>query len=66
MSLKSLYVNKYDSNDFIILLIYVDGILIVGRDKSKIEKLKNELSKSLDMDLGSARQILGMKISRNR
>jgi len=42
------YVKKFVSNDFIILLIYVDNILIVGWDKSNIEKLK-ELSKSFDM-----------------
>ena len=42
-------------------------MLIVGRDTNKIDKLKNELSKSFEiMDLGSANQILGTKISRDR
>ena len=58
------YVKKFINNDFIILLIYVDGMLIIGRDKSKIEKLKRVLSKSFDMNgLGPTRQILRMKIS---
>ena len=42
-------------------------MLIVGHDTSKIEKLKRELSKSFAMkDLGSVKQILGMKISHAR
>ena len=50
------YVNKFDSDDFIIMLIYVDDMLIVGRDKSKIENLKKKLNKSFHMkDLGHAR-----------
>ena len=41
--------------------------MIVSRDTGKINKLKNELSKSFEMkDLGSASQILGIRISRDR
>ena len=48
----------------IMVSLYVDGMLIIGRDKSKIEKLKKELSKSFDMNgLGPTRQILRMKLS---
>ena len=62
-----MYVKKFNSDDFITLVIYVDYMLIVERDKSKIEKLKKELNKSFDMkDLGPARQNLGIKISRDR
>ena len=54
-------------DDFIILILYVDDMLIIGHDSSKIDKLKRELSKSFSMkDLGSAKQILGMKIYRDR
>jgi transposase InsO family protein len=61
------FVKKFSDGEFIILLLYVDDMLIVGRDTSKIDKLKKELSKSFSMkDLGSAKQILGMKISRDR
>ena len=42
-------------------------MLIVGQDASKIDNLKKEISKSFVMkDLGSAKQILGMKISYDR
>jgi hypothetical protein len=42
-------------------------MLIICRDTSKIDRLKKELSKSFNMkDLGPAKQILGMKISRDR
>ena len=34
---------KVSADDFIILLLYVDDILIVGHDATKIEKLKREL-----------------------
>ena len=61
------FTKKFSYNDFIILLHYVDDMLIVGHDASKIEKLKRELSKSFTIkDLGSVEQILGMKISRER
>jgi hypothetical protein len=61
------FVKKFSDGEFIILLLYVDDMLIVGRDTSKIDKLKEELSTSFSMkDLGSAKQILGMKISRDR
>ena len=50
------FTKHYSSDDFIILLPYVDDILIIGHDASKVEKLKKELSKSFAMkDLGSAK-----------
>ena len=61
------FIRKFFDDDFIILLLYVDDMLIIGYDSSKIDKLKRELSKSFSMkDLGSAKQILGMKISHDR
>ena len=61
------FVKKYTDGNFIILLLYVDDMLIVGQDMSKISKLKSELSKSFAMkDLGPAKQILGIRIVRNR
>ena len=42
-------------------------MLIVGKNTSKIDELKKELCKSFAMkDLGHAKQILGMKITRLR
>lgn len=46
---------------------YVDDMLIIGQNTNKIGRLKEELSKTFAMkDLGSAKQILGMKISHDR
>ena len=60
------FVNKYPDGNFIILLFYVDDMLIVGQDTSKISKLKSKLSKSFAMkDLGPAKQILGIRIVRD-
>ena len=59
------FVQKFTDNDFIILLLYVDDMLIVGKNTSKIDELKKKLCKSFSMkDLGDAKQILGMRITR--
>ena len=61
------FVKKFSDEEFIFLLLYVDGMLIICRDISKIDRLKKELSKSFNMkDLGPIKQIIGMKISRDR
>ena len=61
------YVRRFPYDNIIILLLYVDDMLIVGRDADMIQKLKRELSKTFDMkDLGSAKRILGMEILRDR
>ena len=61
------FVKNFAEGDFLILLLYVDDMLIVGRDSNKIVDLKASLSKSFAMkDLGPAKQILGMRISRDR
>ena len=45
----------------------MDDMLIVSRNISRINNLKKQLNKSFSMkDLGSTKQILGMKIDRNR
>ncbi|KAE8690949.1 hypothetical protein F3Y22_tig00110893pilonHSYRG00781 [Hibiscus syriacus] len=47
------FVKRFSNDDFIILLLYVDDMLIVGRNASRIEKLKLKLRKSFAMkDLG--------------
>lgn len=61
------FVKRFSDGDFIILLLYVDDMLIVGHDARKIESLKGELSKFFAMkDLGPAKQILGMRMTRDR
>ena len=57
------FVKKYPDGNFIILLLYVDDMLFVGQDTSKIRKLKSELSKPFAIkDLGPAKQILRIRI----
>ena len=61
------YVRNFLDGKFVIHLLYVDDMLIVGQDVGVIGNLKKDLFKSFDMkDLGPARQILGMKILRDR
>ena len=61
-----MFVKNFEGGDLLILLLYVDDMLIVGRDHIKIGTLKKVLSRSLSMkDMGSARQILGMHIVRD-
>ena len=61
------FVQKFAPDDFIILLIYVDDMLIVGQNVSKIRQLKQELSKFFEMkDFGPAKKMLGISISRDR
>lgn len=52
---------------YIILLLYVDDMLVAGPDIDEIKNLKMQLSKEFDMkDLGPARKILGMQITRDK
>ena len=59
------YFKKIDNN-FIILLLYVDDMLVAGSNMQEIVNLKLRLSKQFEMkDLGAAKQILGMRIKRD-
>jgi hypothetical protein len=61
------FMKRFSDDDFIILLLYIDDMLIVGQNSSRINNLKKELSKSFAMkDLGSAKNLLGMQIVRDR
>jgi hypothetical protein len=60
------YFKKLNNGIFIILLLYVDDILLVRKSITEINRLKAQMDRSFDMkDLGEARQILGMEISRD-
>jgi ATP-binding cassette subfamily B (MDR/TAP) protein 1 len=61
------FIQSFSGYDYIILLLYVDDILIVGKNISRIARLNKKLSKSFAMkDLGPAKCILGMRIDRDR
>jgi len=58
---------KHFDDSYIILLLYVDDMLIAGSGMDEIKHLKGLLSTEFDMkDLGPAKQILGMRIDRDR
>lgn len=60
------YVREFD-NSYIILLLYVDDMLIAGASIDEINNLKKQMSEHFAMtDLGAAKQILGMRIVRDR
>ena len=55
------------SDDPTYLLLYVDDMLIVVKNKTHVQKLKAKLKKEFDMkDLKEAKKILGMEITRDR
>ena len=61
------YHNKADDGSMVYLVLYVDDMLIAAKSKSEVQKLKAQLSVEFDMkDLGVAKKILGMEISRDR
>ena len=61
------YFKRLDNGRYIILLLYVDDMLIVGSNMHDINVLKRKLANSFAMkDLGAAKQILGMRITRDR
>ena len=58
---------KFFDNSYIILLLYVDDMLIAGSSIKEINNLKKQLSKQFVMkDLGATKQILGVRIIRDK
>ena len=61
------YFKRLDDGSYIILLLYVNDMLRVGSNMQEINVLKRMLASSFVMkDLGAAKQILGMRIKRDR
>jgi Reverse transcriptase (RNA-dependent DNA polymerase) len=61
------YLKRLDGGNYIYLLLYVDDMLISTTNMREIKKLKEQLSIAFEMkDLGVAKKILGMKITRDR
>ena len=59
--------SKFFGNSYIILLLYVDDMLIAMSSIEEINDLNKQLSKQFAMkDLGVAKQILGMRIIRDK
>ena len=56
-----------DSKTDMILILYVDDLLLLGEDLSKIEDVKRQLGKLYQMkDLGPASSYLGIRITRDQ
>ena len=54
---------KYESDHVIYLILFVDNLLICGKNKRKIDEIKNKLSNTLAMkDLGEVKTYLGINI----
>ena len=54
------------SEEFIYLLLYIDDMLIVTSNIEEIVRLKEQGGSAFEMkDLGAAKRILGMEISRD-
>lgn len=65
--LKSDYAVFGNNSQTLYVAVYVDDLLIFGKDKSMIQELKLSLQKRFQMtDLGPAHMYLGMQITRNR
>ncbi|KAM1838444.1 hypothetical protein ACFX14_020106 [Malus domestica] len=61
------YFKKLQDGSFIYLLIYVDDMLIASKNVEEIEKLKKQMKNEFEMkDLGKAKKILGIEITRDR
>ena len=59
--------HKASGSEVIFLILYVDDILIMGKDIPSLQKVKAYLGKYFSMkDLGEAAFILGIKIYRDR
>ena len=60
------YIKNFENN-FIILLLYVDDMLIAGFDMQEINNLKIKLLRRFAMkDVGATNYILGMRINRDK
>jgi len=58
---------KFVNGSPIYLLLYVDDMLIAAKSKKDIAALKSQLSSEFEMkDLGAAKKILGMEITRDK
>lgn len=58
---------KREKNKLVIIVVYVDDLLILATDEKELTLLKRKLSQTFNIkDLGEAKHLLGMVITRNR
>ena len=61
------YLKNQNDGSYIILLLYVDDMLVAGSNMREINVPRRKLATSFAMkDLGATKQILGMRITRDR
>jgi len=61
------YLKKFGDEDFIVLLLYMDDMLVIGHNKDQVQELKAQLAREFDMkDLEPVNKILGMQIHQDR
>ena len=61
------YLRKLQDGSYIYLILYVDDIIIAFKSQTEIKKSKTQLNRKFEMkDLGEAKNILGMEISRDK
>lgn len=61
------YINTRAFHQSVFLLLYVDDMLLVGKTKETLNKVKSLLKKEFNMkDLGESKRILGVEINRTR
>ena len=61
------YFKCYDDQSFLYLQLYVDDMLIAAKDRREVDRVKVQLSSKFEMkDLGIAKKILRMEITRDR
>lgn len=61
------YFKRISKENYVILRLYMDDMLVARTRKKDIKNHKERLPKIFNMkDLGEARQILGMKITRDK
>jgi hypothetical protein len=60
------YFKRIENGSYIIFLLYIDDMIVSGSNMQDINALKKKLANSFVMkDLGSAKKILGVRITRD-
>ena len=55
------YYKRFENNDFIIFLLYVDNMLVASSNKDRVQEVKAQLAKKFEIkDLGLTNKILGV------